>query len=127
MSSINTTKQPDRSTITGITRTARRRELVDRELKTIPQRVFNETGGQLRLKLNERVMEFLLDQLGKAGYRRSFVKAMVERHLFRPLLQLIFTGQVKEGEVLSVDVTDDRKKLYFQCPRERQSVKAALL
>jgi len=127
MSSINTTEQPDHSTIAGITRTARRRELVDRELKTIPQRVYNETGGQLRLKLNERVMEFLLDQLGKAGYRRSFVKAMVERHLFRPLLQLIFSGQVKEGEVLSVEVTDDRKKLYFQCPRERQLVKPALL
>src|SRR5262249_43919190 len=104
-----------------------RRELVDRELKTIPQRVSRETGGKLRLMLNENVMEFLLDQLGNAGYRRSFVKAMVERHLLSPLLQLIFSGQVKEGEVMSVEVTDDLKKIYFQCPLERQSVKRGLL
>ena len=127
MSIIKTAKQPDHSVISGITRTARWRELVDRELKAIPQRLFNETGGQLRLKCNEHVMEFLLDQLAKAGYRRGFVKLMVERHLFRPLLQLIFTGQVKEGEVLSVEVTDDGKKLYFQRPQSYRSLKRALL
>jgi len=86
-----------------------------------------ETGGHLRLKCNEHVMEFLLDQLGEAGYQRSFVKAMVERQFLRPLLQLIFTGQIKEVEVLFFDVTDDRKKLYFRCPRGHQSVKPALL
>src|SRR5689334_8374280 len=127
MSIIKTAKQPKHSEISGITRTSRWRELVDRELTAIPQRLFTETGGQLRLKCNEHVIEFLLDQLARAGYRRSFVKLMVERHLFRPLLQLIFTGQIKEGEVLSVEVTDDGKKLYFQRPQAYRSLKSALL
>jgi len=127
MSIIKTATQLDRSAIAGIARTARWRELIDQELKANPQRIFNETGGQLRLKSSEHVMEFLQDQVAKSGYRRSFVKLLVERHLFRPLLQLIFTGQVKEGEVLSVEVTDDGKTLYFQRPQMYGSPKRALL
>lgn len=127
MSIPNIAAQPDHSAIAGIQRTARWRELIDQELKAIPQRILNETGGQVRLKYNEQVKEFLLDQIAKSGYRRSAVKLVIERHLFRPLLRLIFTGQIKEGDVLLVEVSEDGKRLYFNCPQASQSQRSQLL
>ena len=106
---------------------ARWRELIEQELMAVPRRIYDETGGQLRLKCNEQVKEFLLDQISRAGYRRSFVTLMIERHLFRPLLRLIFTGQLKHGEALSVEVSEDGKRLYFNCLQSHQSHKHTLL
>lgn len=127
MSPIKIAKQPDHSALVGNTRPARWRELLEQELSAIPNRIFNETGGQLRLKCDEQVKEFLLNQIAKNGYRRRFIKLIVERHLFRPLLQLVFTGQIKANELLSVEVSDDGNRLYFNRPQVYQSYKKQLL
>jgi hypothetical protein len=127
MSPIKIANQSDRPAIVGMTRPARWRELIEQELNAIPTRILNETGGQLRLKFGEQVREFLLNQIAKNGYHRRFIKQMVERHLFRPLLQLVFTGQIKANESLSVEVSDDGKRLYFNCLQDYQRHKKTLL
>ncbi|MEP7337796.1 MAG: hypothetical protein ABI977_08625 [Acidobacteriota bacterium] len=96
-------------------------------MNAIPNRILTETGGQLRLKCDEQVREFLLNQIAKNGYHRRFIKLMIERHLFRPLLQLVFTGQIKANESLSVEVSDDGKRLYFNRPQVYQTRKKTLL
>lgn len=127
MSTIRSAKQLDRSVAAGITRTAKWRELVEQELKEVPSRIYKETGGQLRLKCGEQVNMSLLNQLAKHGYQRRAMKMLVERQLVRPLLRLIFTGQIRENESLSVEVSDSGDEFYFSRPQVYQSNKRALL
>ena len=127
MSTIKSAKQLNRNAVAGIARTTRWRELVEQEIKEVPTRIFKETGGQIRLKCGEQVRDFLLDQIAKEGYQRKSVKKIIERYLCHPLLRIIFTGQIRANEALTVEVRDDGKELYFNRPQVYWSNKKSLL
>ena len=103
------------------------RERIAQELNSVPRRVQEETGGELRLRYDEKVVEFFLAETAAVSRHHGFVKQAVERHLIRPLLRLIYTGQVVADETLSIAVADDGKALYFSRPQERQSRTGQLL
>ncbi|HMV50809.1 MAG TPA: hypothetical protein PLD20_34400 [Blastocatellia bacterium] len=103
------------------------RERVTQELNTVPIRILEETGGQLRLRYDENIIEFFVAETAAVAQHPNFVKQALERHLIRPLLRLIYTGQVVADETLTVAVTDDGNSLYFLRPQERHSRTGQLL
>ncbi len=104
-----------------------RGERITQALNAVPHRVLEETGGELRLRYDEKVIDFFLAETAAVAQHPNFVKQSLERHLIRPLLRLIHTGQVVADETLSVAVADDGHSLYFLRPQERQSRTSQLL
>lgn len=110
-----------------ISRTLQRREIIYRELNAIPRRILDETGGQIRLTCDEKVLEFLLKETGHLTYQRKVIRQVIDRHLLLPLLRLIYTGQIVEAETLSLEVADDGLSLYFRPAQTHQSHRNQLL
>lgn len=127
MMSTQTTEQTAYLRQILIKRSIKSRELIHHELNIVPRRILDETGGQLRLTYDEKVFDFLLNEMAAASHRRSFVKQAIEQHLIRPLLRLIYTGQVAADEMLSIELADNGKMLYFVRMQDRQSRISQLL
>lgn len=125
---FTTTAEPAaQSRPSPIRRTLQRRENIYRELNAIPRRILDETGGQIRLTCDEKVVEFLLKETHPLTYRRTVIRQVIDRHLLHPLLRLIYTGQIVEAETFSIEVADDGLSLYFRPARTRQSHRNQLL
>lgn len=114
------------SRLVPVRRSIQYREAILRELKAVPDRILAETGGQIRLKYGEKILDFLMAELTHSS-RPGFVKQVLERHLTRPLLRLIYTGQVVADDVLSIELSDDGNALYFISDQSRQSHRSQLL
>ena len=57
--------------------------------------------------------EFLLREGTDLKYGARHLKRSIERHLVFPLSNLIATGQIKQGDIIKVDLNNDRDKLMF--------------
>ena len=86
------------------------RKIVDIEIRGITGRLAER---HMPLEISEAAKDFLIDQ----GYDEKFgarpLRRAVEQHLEDPLAESLLRGDLKEGEVVQVDVADDGKVLTF--------------
>ncbi|MEX0331662.1 MAG: ATP-dependent Clp protease ATP-binding subunit [Puniceicoccaceae bacterium] len=86
------------------------RKIVDIEIRGITGRLAER---HMPLEISEAAKDFLIDQ----GYDEKFgarpLRRAVEQHLEDPLAENLLRGDLKEGEPVQVDVSEDGKVLTF--------------
>jgi len=94
------------------------RKIVNIELRGIMQRLKDR---EMPLEISDSAKDFLINQ----GYDEKFgarpLRRAVEQHLEDPLAESLLRGDLKEGEIVHVDVAVDGKALTFtqQTPTPR--------
>jgi ATP-dependent Clp protease ATP-binding subunit ClpC len=86
------------------------RKIIDIEMRGITGRLAER---HMPLEVSEGAKDFLIDQ----GYDEKFgarpLRRSVENNLEDPLAESLLRGDLKEGELVVVDVTEDGKSLTF--------------
>jgi ATP-dependent Clp protease ATP-binding subunit ClpC len=86
------------------------RKIIDIEMRGITKRLADR---KMPLEVSEAAKDFLINQ----GYDEKFgarpLRRSVENNLEDPLAESLLRGDLKEGEVVHVDVSDDGKVLTF--------------
>jgi len=86
------------------------RKIVDIELRGIMQRLKDR---DMPLEISDGAKDFMIEQ----GYDEKFgarpLRRAVEQHLEDPLAESLLRGELKEGEIVHVDVAVDGKVLTF--------------
>lgn len=91
------------------------RQIIDLELRTVQERIVaRESGTPFVLECTDRAKDFLLDEGWDPAYGARHLRRAIERYLVFPLSSLMATHQVRAGDIVSVDVSDDAGKLMFQ-------------
>jgi ATP-dependent Clp protease ATP-binding subunit ClpC len=84
--------------------------MVDIEVRGICGRLEER---KMPLEISDAAKDFLIEQ----GYDEKFgarpLRRAVEQHLEDPLAESLLRGDLKEGEIVQVDVADDGKVLTF--------------
>jgi ATP-dependent Clp protease ATP-binding subunit ClpB len=88
--------------------------ILDIELKHVRQRIMSATRGQqFEFKCTGAARDFLLQEGTDSKYGARHLKRAIERHVVFPLANLIATGQVETGDVVTVDRNSPASKLTF--------------
>ena len=94
------------------------RQILDIELGEVQNRIMaSQSNRQFVIRCTDDSKEFLLREGTDLKYGARHLKRSIERHLVFPLSNLIATGQVKQGDIIKVDLDSDHDKLIFA--RER--------
>jgi ATP-dependent Clp protease ATP-binding subunit ClpA len=94
------------------------RQILDIELGEVQNRIMaSQSNRQFVIRCTDDSKEFLLREGTDLKYGARHLKRSIERHLVFPLSNLIATGQIKQGDIIKVDLNNDRDKLIFA--RER--------
>jgi ATP-dependent Clp protease ATP-binding subunit ClpB len=96
--------------------------ILEIELGMVQQRVLETAREQFIFRVTPRARDFLLREGTDLKYGARHLKRAIERHLVYPLANLLATGQVHLGDVLSVDFEAARGELTF-----RREAEGALL
>jgi ATP-dependent Clp protease ATP-binding subunit ClpB len=96
--------------------------ILDIELGMVQQRVLDTAREQFIFRVTPRAREFLLREGTDLKYGARHLKRAIERHVVYPLANLLATGQVHLGDVLSIDYEAARGELTF-----RREAEGALL
>jgi ATP-dependent Clp protease ATP-binding subunit ClpA len=88
-------------------------EILDLELKGVQRRVDEGAGERFSFTLSESARQFLLSEGIEYRYGARHLKRAVERFLVNPLANLSATGQVRLGDVVVIDISDQTQKLVF--------------
>jgi ATP-dependent Clp protease ATP-binding subunit ClpB len=84
------------------------------ELKHVQQRMLSATGGQeFEFQCTDAARDFLLQEGTDSIYGARHLKRAIERHVVFPLANLIATGQVGVGDVVTIDHNSATSKLMF--------------
>jgi ATP-dependent Clp protease ATP-binding subunit ClpB len=89
-------------------------KILDIELRGVQERIMDSASGrQFVFQCTRTAREFLLEEGtdDKSGARN--LKRVIERHLVFPLSNLMATGQVRLGDLLTVDLSPSTSKLVF--------------
>jgi len=89
-------------------------KILDIELSRVQERIMDSAGGrQFVFQCTDSAREFLLEEGtdDKSGARN--LKRAIERHLVFPLSNLIATGQVRLGDLVTVDFSPSTSKMVF--------------
>lgn len=84
------------------------------ELHGLRERIL--AGGPARafgLKVSEDSRDYILSQGYDPRYGARHLKRALEKALVQPLANLVATGQVKGGDLVDVDLSEDRAELVF--------------
>jgi ATP-dependent Clp protease ATP-binding subunit ClpB len=98
-------------------------KILDLELKMVQRRVDASRRGRFAFNLTAAAKEFLLTEGTDYQYGARHLKRAIERHLVHPLSSLLATGQVRTGDLVSVDLDPLNAQLVFS--RESALVAAA--
>jgi len=89
-------------------------KILDIELNTVQQRIFNTAGERsFILKTTDAAKRFLLDQGTDMKYGARHLKRAIDRLLVQPLSNLIATDQIHGGDWINVDFDSERGCLMF--------------
>ncbi|HEX5483020.1 MAG TPA: AAA family ATPase [Terriglobia bacterium] len=100
--------------------------ILDIELKRVQERVVASTKDhQFVFKCTGKAREFLLREGTDTKFGARHLKRAVERHLVFPLSNLIATGQILLGDLITVDYAPEIDKLMFLRYEEGALVSAA--
>jgi ATP-dependent Clp protease ATP-binding subunit ClpB len=93
------------------------RTILDMELNRVQERVSAAGHANFLFRLTGPAKDFLLQEGVDRRYGARHLKRAIERHLVRPLASLVASGQVHQGDSISVDCsancTDDSGCMSF--------------
>ena len=78
-------------------------EVLQIELAQLQRRVLETANGQFLFRVTDAGREFILHEGTDQRYGARHLKRAIERHAVFPLANLLATGQVKAGDMLSID------------------------
>jgi len=88
-------------------------DILDLELNSVQRRIDEGAGEHFSFRLSGNAREYLLNEGIEYRYGARHLKRAIERHLVNPLASLSATGQVRLGDIVIVDISDDTQKLAF--------------
>jgi ATP-dependent Clp protease ATP-binding subunit ClpA len=88
-------------------------QILELELQAVQRRVLTVGGGRFILRYTERAKRFLLAEGTNSKYGARPLKRTIERNVVLPLSNLIATRQIREGDILMVDLKQDDSDLIF--------------
>ena len=89
-------------------------QILDIELTRVQERIMVATAGkQFVFKCTERARDFLLREGTDQKFGARHLKRAIERHLVFPLSNLLATGQIDLGDLITVDYSSAMSKLVF--------------
>ena len=86
--------------------------ILDLELAQVHQRVFN--GTPFLFQLSEAARGHLLEEGTDAKYGARHLKRAIDRSLVYPMANLIATEQIRAGDLVEVDLDEERKTMTFE-------------
>jgi ATP-dependent Clp protease ATP-binding subunit ClpA len=102
-------------------------DILDLELNSVQRRIDEGAGEHFSFKLSGNAREFLLNEGIEYRYGARHLKRAIERHLVNPLASLSATGQVRLGDTVIVDISDETQKLAFYRDDSEASKAAAAM
>lgn len=88
-------------------------QIVDLELQAVQDRIMHSVGANFVLQCSDAAKDMLLREGLDFRYGARHIKRSIERFLVHPLSNLIATGQMQSGDVVYVDISDQKSKLVF--------------
>jgi ATP-dependent Clp protease ATP-binding subunit ClpA len=90
------------------------RQVLTLELNLVQKRIFNSThGATFVFVLTDAAKDFLLAEGTDLKYGARHLKRVIDRHLVHPLSNLIGSGQIAAGDLIEVDLDQERSRLTF--------------
>ncbi len=89
------------------------RQILEIELQSVQNRITNSAGTKFVFSCSTEAKEFLLHEGIDFKYGARHLKRAIERYLVYPLSNLVATEQVKNGDIVSVDLDTVDNKLLF--------------
>ncbi len=89
------------------------RQILDLELQAVQDRIMQSAGTKFVFQCSESAKDSLLREGLDFKYGARHLKRSVERFLVYPLSNLVATGQIGLGDLVTVDLSDNTKKLVF--------------
>jgi ATP-dependent Clp protease ATP-binding subunit ClpB len=102
-------------------------QILEIELGQVQRRVLETARGQFLFRVTPAARRYLLSEGTDTRYGARHLKRAIERHIVYPLANLLATGQVKLGDVLSIDWDAEAKCLVFEREGEGAVIPAPLL
>src|SRR4029450_6312240 len=81
--------------------------------QAIQDRIMHSVGARFVLQCSDAARDMLLREGLDFKYGARHIKRSIERFLVYPLSNLIATGQTQPGDVVHVDIGDEKSKLVF--------------
>jgi len=98
----------DKSVVFKTLRAEHLEQILEIELGMVQQRILQATGNnQFVFTCTQRVKKFLLDEGTDPKYGARHLKRSIEKNVVFPLANLVATGQVKLGDFIRIDRTDE--------------------
>ena len=88
-------------------------QIVDLELQAVQDRIMHSVGANFVLQCSDAAKDMLLREGLDFRYGARHIKRSIERFLVHPLSNLIATGQMQSGDVVNVDISDQKSKLVY--------------
>jgi len=88
-------------------------QIVDLELQAIQDRIMRSVGARFVLHCSDAAKHMLLREGLDFRYGARHIKRSIERFLVYPLSNLVATGQTQPGDMVHVDIGDEKSKLVF--------------
>jgi ATP-dependent Clp protease ATP-binding subunit ClpB len=89
------------------------RQILDLELQAVQDRIMQSAGTKFVFQCSESAKDTLLREGLDFKYGARHLKRSVERFLVYPLSNLVATGQIGLGDLVTVDLSNNTKKLVF--------------
>lgn len=89
-------------------------KILELELQAVQRRVLATSGGRFMLRYTESAKQFLLAEGTDMKYGARPLKRTIERNVVLPLSNIMATRQIGEGDVVLVDLANDRCSLIFK-------------
>ncbi|MGH9883020.1 MAG: AAA family ATPase, partial [Pyrinomonadaceae bacterium] len=89
------------------------RQILDLELAAVQDRIMQSAGTKFVFQCSETAKDTLLKEGLDFKYGARHLKRSVERFLVYPLSNLVATGQIGLGDLVTVDLDEHSKKLVF--------------
>jgi len=100
-------------------------QILDMELGNLQQRISESTPVKFVIRAMQPARKFLLREGTDEKYGARHLKRAIERHVVCPLANLLATGQVSCGDVLSITWDGERSELIFHIEPEKAFSMAA--
>jgi len=95
------------------------RKILDIEVGVVQDRIFHSTSAKpFVFTLGDDAREYLLHEGADVKYGARHLKRAIERTLLQPLSNLIASGQVREGDWITVHYVQDEDRLTFNLEAE---------
>src|SRR5437016_13306166 len=89
------------------------RQILDLELAAVQERIMRSAGTKFVFQCSDTAKTMLLEEGIDFKYGARHLKRSIERFLVYPLSNLVATEQVGLGDLVYVDLSDEKKRLVF--------------